>query len=320
MEKGFFVISLDFELFWGVADFADAAEWKSRIMNVYEVVPRLLDLFDKYEIHVTWATVGGMLANNMEEYCSYLKDDKDPQILGLISKIKTDSLLDEKMLFAPNLVAQIVCHKHQEIGTHTFSHYYCKQENSSEQTLLNDIKSCDEIFREKGYNIPQSLVFPRNQVAKEYIDKLPDSVIAYRGLEKGLVTKLKTSNRKIGTLLWYIDHYIPIRAPRSYKIDNCDRVALINIPQSRFFKAYKDKYKRFEKLKLRRYKQEMLYAAKNNQVYHLCWHPHNLSSNIDINFSQIEEILMYFSFLKEKYDMRSVNMKELSELIRNGGE
>ncbi|MFP3339900.1 hypothetical protein R0J91_18120, partial [Micrococcus sp. SIMBA_131] len=54
-----FVLSLDFELLWGVYE-SRGSEYYPAIENVFKVVPNLLGLFEKYGISCTWATVGAL--------------------------------------------------------------------------------------------------------------------------------------------------------------------------------------------------------------------------------------------------------------------
>ena len=56
--RGGFVISLDFELMWGVRDSKTIAGYGASILGVRRAVPRLLDLFARHRLHCTWATVG----------------------------------------------------------------------------------------------------------------------------------------------------------------------------------------------------------------------------------------------------------------------
>jgi hypothetical protein len=59
----------------------------------------------------------------------------------------------------------------------------------------------------------------------------------------------------------------------------------------------------------------MTYAAKNQLIYHLWWHPHNFGVDQSENFSMLEEILQHYSFLNEKYAYQSYSMSEISELV-----
>src|SRR5699024_962404 len=64
-------------------------------------------------------------------------------------------------------------------------------------------------------------------------------------------------------------------------------------------------------------KKSMEYAAKNNQLYHLWWHPHNFGINIDKNMSMLEEILSHYQVLSNKYNMQSITMKDIAALYDN---
>ena len=57
----------------------------------------------------------------------------------------------------------------------------------------------------------------------------------------------------------------------------------------------------------------MTHAAKNDQLFHLWWHPHNFGNDIEANMLFLKEILKHFVLLKEKYNMSSLNMEEISK-------
>ena len=57
-KPGVLVISLDFELFWGVRDNRSIEDYKENLLGGRLAIPQILDLFDSYNIHATWATVG----------------------------------------------------------------------------------------------------------------------------------------------------------------------------------------------------------------------------------------------------------------------
>ena len=74
--KGIFTISLDFELYWGIRDKKTIEQYGDNILGVWHVVPKLLELFSQYQIHVTWATVGAMMSKNKEEFLQFLPEKK----------------------------------------------------------------------------------------------------------------------------------------------------------------------------------------------------------------------------------------------------
>ena len=59
----------------------------------------------------------------------------------------------------------------------------------------------------------------------------------------------------------------------------------------------------------------MTHAAKNNLVFHLWWHPHNFGVNLEKNMSLLLKIIQHYDMLKNKYDMTSLNMGEISNKI-----
>ena len=65
--SGSLVISLDFELNWGVRDSRPGGDYRANLLGVRQAVPALLDLFARYGIHATWATVGLLFCRSREE-------------------------------------------------------------------------------------------------------------------------------------------------------------------------------------------------------------------------------------------------------------
>ena len=53
MNTGTFVLSLDFEIHWGVSDHRTIESYNENLRNVPEVVRRTLALFEKRKIHAT---------------------------------------------------------------------------------------------------------------------------------------------------------------------------------------------------------------------------------------------------------------------------
>lgn len=66
IKSGALVISLDFELSWGIRDFESIGN-RNKILPTRQVVPMLLEMFKKYDIHATWATVGFLFFESKTE-------------------------------------------------------------------------------------------------------------------------------------------------------------------------------------------------------------------------------------------------------------
>src|SRR5258708_20869677 len=70
---GALVISLDFELHWGVRHtLRPDGPYRSNLLGARIAVPRLLDLFEEFGAGVTWATVGFLFPRTSQqpEECS----------------------------------------------------------------------------------------------------------------------------------------------------------------------------------------------------------------------------------------------------------
>ena len=64
---GTFVVSLDFELHWGVRDHRTVAEYRENLLGVRRAIPALLALFSEFGIRATWATVGFLFFESIDE-------------------------------------------------------------------------------------------------------------------------------------------------------------------------------------------------------------------------------------------------------------
>jgi len=318
VSKGIFTISLDFELFWGVRDHRTLENYGENIRNVYHVVPRLLELFSKYNVHCTWATVGFLFFNEKKEMMSYLpvqrptyeKKDYDPY------PYLEQNELEKIYHFAPALIEQIRRIPGQEIGTHTFSHFYTLEKNTTIGQFQSDLRAAIAIAKEKGIEI-KSIVFPRNQYSDEHIKAcLEEGIKIYRGNAlSGVYKPTSRENEKLfrkGTR--FADAYINITGHHCHAIPAVSEI--INLPASRFLRPYDPKFKMFDKLKLRRIKQGIKFAAKHGLIYQLWWHPHNFGKYMNENFKFLEQVLEYYHQLNREGKIESQNMLEIYSNIK----
>lgn len=319
MSKGIFTISLDFELFWGVRDHRTLENYGSNISNVHQVVPRLLALFEKYDVHCTWATVGLLFFNDKKEILShlpsslpdYLQKEYDPY-----SYIKQNEL-ESVYHFAPLLIEKIRKTRGQEIGTHTFCHFYTLERNTTTEQFRSDLQGAIRIAKEKGVEI-RSIVFPRNQYSDEHIKVcLEEGILIYRGNESsGAYKPVSRENENYSRrAVRFADAYINVTGHHCHPVPA--KGAIINIPASRFLRPYSPKLKMFDGLKLNRIKQGIKFAAKHGLIYQLWWHPHNFGKYTDENFKFLEEVLKFYHQLSKEGKIESQNLMEIYLRTRN---
>jgi peptidoglycan/xylan/chitin deacetylase (PgdA/CDA1 family) len=321
-KGGQFVISLDFELFWGVWDVATIESYGANILGVKQVIPSLLNLFKQYDIKATFATVGFLFAadkNELEKYNPTQTPAYDNEVYNVykneLSKIGNNEE-DDGYHFGYSLLQQIKNTSH-EISTHTHSHYYCLEEGQTLQDFEADIKAAIEIAKKEDVVI-KSIVFPRNQVNEEYLDMLYKlGITSYRGNPTSWIYKPRKFAAEIPfiRLCRLLDTYFSISGNNIHSI-SADENESINIPASRFLKPYNPLFSIIEGLKIRRIKREMTAAAKQGKLYHLWWHPHNFGINLQQNLNNLTKILNHYKKLNQQYGFSNFTMDEVASLVK----
>ncbi len=314
---GQLVISLDFEKFWGIHDHSNIEDYRLNLERVDTICLEMLKLFSEFEIHATWATVGLLAFDNKDELLKILPKQKP--LYSDINLSPYDYILENeleyKFHFSPKIINKIRCEKNQELATHTFSHYYCLEPGQTESSFDSDLKLNIKVIKNKFGVEMTSLVFPRNQVKKEYLKILTkNNIKCYRGNETNWIYRKKMSLLlKRGFRL--IDSYLNITGSNTYELKDIKKEFPYNIPSSCILRPVKFNDSLLKRLKMKRIKSQMTHAAKYDKLFHIWWHPHNFGNDIEANILFLKEIFKHFVFLKNKYGMCSLNMKEISEKI-----
>lgn len=322
-EIGCFVISLDFELLWGAINtwFPDGYG-QSHVKNVREVIRRLVTLFEKYEVKATFATVGFVMLEDKKELMNYIPKWKpsyrDKSLIPYGQFIDEMKKENEYLYFAPELVNMLQKYDNIEIGTHTFGHYYCWEDGQTLEQFEADIIMACKVAEKKGLQL-ESIVFPRNQVSEEYLKVCAKyGIKTYRGNPKKYFSE--TKNKLLA--IYYrvarlLDSYINWGGSTSVPYSTIEKSKLpMNVPASRMLRPYVHALRFFEPLRLRRIKNEIIYAAKHHEVYHLWWHPHNFGADMEQNFSFLENVLECYQKCHEEFGMRAMTMRDLYHKLK----
>ncbi len=313
---GTLIISLDFELFWGMQDVRTLDSYKENILGARTAIPKLLKLFSEHQIHATWATVGFLFAKNAQEALNAApaESERPSYVLPERSsyRLLSDPVLETESMcfFAPDLIRKIAETPNMEIASHTFSHYYCREPGQTKEQFFTDLQSAVSIAKESGFETT-SLVLPRNQSVPEYNAMLSElGFTAFRDEENDWIHK-RIKFRPLLRALRLLDVYFPLTGQGGYipKKEN----GIWNLSGSRMYKPYFAPLSFMEDQKIRRIKKQMLHAAKNGICFHLWWHPHNIGTKTDYHVRQLEDIFSYYDELKARYGMRSMTMRELAE-------
>ncbi len=320
---GKLVISLDFELFWGVRDKRTIESYGANILGVRQVMPALLSAFDKYQVKGTFSTVGFLFARNKEELlaaCPDLQPEYNDHKLSpypSLSQLGKDEQ-DDPWHFGYSLLEQVRVNGRHEIGTHTFCHYYCLEPGQTARAFKEDLLAAKRIAAAKGIGV-RSLVFPRNQFNEEYLSVCREAGIdSYRGNPESWLYagRNKNDESRFRRAIRLLDAYLNLTGHHDHTKEYVLSSPLVNVASSRFLRPYSKKLSFFEPLRLRRIKKSMLHAARHKKLFHLWWHPHNFGVNLEQNMAFLEKILQYYRQLQQEYGFSSVTMSGLTDELK----
>jgi peptidoglycan/xylan/chitin deacetylase (PgdA/CDA1 family) len=319
-HNGCLVISLDFELLWGVFDKVDYSEKQTYFQDTRKIIPEILALFLEYDIHCTWATVGMLFNENWEEWQKNIPNQLPEYKNHKLSAYNYGKTIftekSEFCCFSKELIQQIHGTTGQEIGTHTYSHYYCLEEGQTLETFKADLEKSIKMAQQLGIEL-KSLVFPRNQFNEDYLKVCYELGIKnVRSNPIDWYWKNTQSDSILNKIFRTGDAYLGLNN-KSYKISelNIEKEKPLYQKASRLLRPYSQN-KLLNNLKLKRIKSEMSYAAKNNEIYHLWWHPHNFGDFPENNLSDLRQILEHYVLCKNKWGFQSFSMNEIGELCQ----
>jgi peptidoglycan/xylan/chitin deacetylase (PgdA/CDA1 family) len=319
---GILIISLDFELLWGIRDFAKENKVQS-LLSTRQVVPRLLELFQKYDVHATWAAVGFLFFETRTELLAALPHQKPNYAQrslspyeNLVAELGANEQ-DDPLHYAPSLIRHILQTPHQELATHTFSHYYCLEDGQTPSDFEQDLSAA--LLSARRYECElQSIVFPRNQYNQFYLEVCArNQILAYRGTEN---IWFRQSRNRQAHRQWYrrlmrlADAYVNVSGTNTYQVA-VKNAFPVNLPASRYLRPYSKRLEFLEPLRLKRILSSLKHAAQAGEVFHLWWHPEDFSENIEDNLRFLEEILKCYQELHRLYGMQSQSMGEVAHEV-----
>ena len=322
LSAGQFVISLDFELHWGCFESMSLNEKEQQYFkNTRKIIEEKLELFATNNIHVTWASVGMLFNKNIEEWeknkPELLPSFDNPQVSAYNWIEKYGFFSEEDPFhFAPDLLEKIRATPNQEIGTHTYAHYFCLEKGQNKEQFREDLHIAKKIAAQKGIEL-KSLVFPRNQFNPQYL-----SVCFELG-----ITSVRSSPD-----IWYWspatgssikkkffragDAYFKFQPIKMLTLNDCKIQSGLPLllPASRLYRPWQPKYTFQNTFKLNRILGEMTEAAKKKAYYHIWWHPHNFGNYPRQCMAELEQIISHYVSLRNKYGFQTLSMNEITEL------
>lgn len=315
LPSGALILSLDFELHWGrpTEPLSDRAV-RTRFLRTREVVPRILAVFEEFGVAATWATVGHLFAHSSAEIAevrpavwpTYRKPGLSPDVVT-----PGPNEAEDPFHFAPSLIECIRRTPRQEIGTHTFSHFYCLEAGQSRTDFAADLNAACAIAARRGIEL-KSIAFPRNQVNEDYRPVLREHGIeVYRGNPPGVwragdSEASRTPTRRAARLLDSFVQWTARDGSSWEEIAEADGLA--NVRATSFLRPFDGRLGIAEEIRFRRIATTLERAARLGRFVHLWWHPHNFAAQPDANLMFLRRILRVFASCRETLGMRSLSM------------
>jgi peptidoglycan/xylan/chitin deacetylase (PgdA/CDA1 family) len=323
--QGALVISLDFELHWGVRDHRplDAAERK-RLLAARAVVPQVLSAFREHGVRATWATVGLLFARSRDEAqeCrpgrmpKYERRELDPYYESLGRDEE-----DDPFHFAPSLIRSIAEEAGQEVGSHSYSHYYSLEAGQSEEEFKADLESAKRIAENSGYEL-RSYVFPRNQVRSGYLPVLSEAGFeTYRGTEEAAskaAAAFSEQRRPWPRALRLMDAYWNVHGSQTLEWPKGGDPVAVNA--SRYLRPFAPPLRSLEGLLFKRISDSMRQAAREKRIFHLWWHPEDFAAHPERNVDFLRQVLQAFERCRSEFGMVSLAMGDVKSLVTEARE
>ncbi len=317
---GSFTISLDFELRWGIRDNPGEAGYADAILGGRRAIPQMLRAFEDHGVAATWATVGFLFAEDREDLIQHLPDMRpgydNPQLspyADLHDRVGQGEA-DDPLHFGLSLIRQIEDTPGQEIGSHTFSHFYCLEDGAGAEAFGADMAAAQAIARSKGITV-QSLVLPRNQLNPDHLVAAQKAgITTFRGNPAASFyqPRPRTEERRHFRALRLADSALPLTSTLATPVRD-QATGLFDTPASRFLRPIRSTTSMLATLQRRRITREMTQAARCGKNYHLWWHPHNFGRATEANMENLRSILSHFKALRDTHGMQAMTMQQLAE-------
>ena len=323
-RPGVLVVSLDLELIWGIGGAGPDHPYLENLRGAQLAARRILDLFRESSVHATWAAVGCLFFDNREDLIRAVPP-RTPEYrdsrLSPYRYIRDSETLAPELHFAPELIESIQRTPGQEVGSHTFSHFYCLERGQTAEAFREDMEAARRAARSRRVEF-KSFVFPKHQCNPEYFAELsrlgirsyrgPQAHWAYRGWRRPGLRPVRRAVR-------FLDAYLNVSGPQVYAQEECvNGGSLANIRSSRFLGPVRPSLAPLEPLRLRRITRSLDRAAAEGKVFHLWWHPHNFGAHMERNLEFLRKVLDHAARLREEGTLVSRNMGELADSLGVG--
>jgi len=320
-RMGRFVISLDFEIHWGVRDQWELPAYQENLLGVRTAIPAMLDTFDAYGVKATVAAVGFLFFDRRADLLAALPAQRPSYADARLSPYAAMDLVGadeatDPYHFGRALLGEIGRRGH-EIASHSFSHYFCLERGQSHAEFEADLDAARAVAARDGVGLA-SIVFPRNQYTAGHLATCASKgFLAFRGNPRSWLyaARRRDQETRIERALRLLDAYVNLSGDHTASDAYMRSFTPLNVPGSRFLRPYSRALRLLEPLRLRRIRNSMTRAARRGETFHLWWHPHNFGVHTQENIAVLDQILRHHAELRDRYDWHNATMRQLAEQL-----
>jgi peptidoglycan/xylan/chitin deacetylase (PgdA/CDA1 family) len=270
-------------------------------------------LFTDFDVQATWFVLGHL----MLDHCAAEGGKKHPEIVRPSHSWQRQDWFEHdpeggedgrSIFLGRSLIEKIrACPVPQEIGCHSFSHVIFGDSGCSAETAESEILASLAAARNLGVEM-ESFAFPRNEIG--HLDLLrKHGFTCYRGPEprwyerESLPMVLRRVARMMGVLA---------AAEPPVALPHQTESGLWNIPGSMIYFPMHGLRKHIPvSFRVRRAIKGLDAAARLNKIFHLWFHPTNLSDATDKMFAGLRDILEHARSLRSRDELSILPMRSL---------
>jgi len=320
LDRGVFMLSLDFELIWGTLDLFGPEGFRRACTTERQLLPRLLELLARHRIGATWCVVGHLFLERCPEAAQPMHAEmvRPRHAWQRGDWFADDPGGDERtqpLFFARSLVRQIQdCPVPQEIGSHSFSHVIFGDPGCSRECADSELRACVKAARELGIEL-RSFAFPRNSVG--HLDVLrAHAFTSFRGPGPRWYEQEEPPGPEARLArLWdvLLATTPPVFLPR------LTGDGLWDLPGSMIYQPMHGLRRHIPlSLRVRRARKGLEAAAHQRRLFHLWFHPTNLADESDAMFDGLDQILREVAALCAAGRLENLTMGEFTSRLAAG--